>query len=356
MKGAIIGAGFAGNVHAEAMRACGVEISAIICLEEQQAKDFAEKWEIPIYGEDVALALQSEIDVVHICTPPTTHGELIKRALKAGKHVVCEKPLCLENEEAQEIIELEKETGKKCTLMLNVRYHMACQKAKQVIESGELGKVLMVHGNYMQEFSALPAPFDWRYNATVAGKMRTVTELGTHWFDIVQYVSGEKVERVSAQFGKFNKKRILKDGYTYPLESEVEGECVGVASEDAAIVNLQCSNGVIGSVVLSGVSQGRGNRLSWEITCQNGNVWWNEEENNVLSIAKKGQGICQKMFAFGNGFSDTFATLIKSFYMGLENNKSYETYPSFDEGAKVCRICNAIYDSSENDSKWVEVQ
>lgn len=112
MKGAIIGAGFAGNVHAEAMRACGVEISAIICLEKQQAKDFAEKWEIPICGEDVALALQSGIDVVHICTPPTTHGELIKRALKAGKHVVCEKPLCLENEEAQEIIELEKETGK----------------------------------------------------------------------------------------------------------------------------------------------------------------------------------------------------------------------------------------------------
>ena len=86
------------------------------------------------------MALQSGIDVVHICTPPTTHGELIKRALKAGKHVVCEKPLCLENEEAQEIIELEKETGKKCTLMLNVRYHMACQKAKQVIESGDSWK------------------------------------------------------------------------------------------------------------------------------------------------------------------------------------------------------------------------
>ena len=102
------------------------------------------------------------------------------------------------------------------------------------------------------------------------------------------------------------------------MESEVEGDCGEGASEDAAIVNLQCSNGVIGSVVLSGVSQGRGNRLSWEITCQNGNIWWNEEENNVLSIAKKGQGICQKMFAFGNGFSDTFATLIKSFYMCWE--------------------------------------
>ena len=355
MKGAIIGAGFAGNVHAEAMRACGVEISAIICLEEQQAKDFAEKWAIPIYGVDVDLALQSEIDVVHICTPPTTHGELIKRVLKSGKHVVCEKPLCLEDGEAREIVELEQEVGKKCALMLNVRYHMACQKAKEVIESGELGRVLMVHGNYMQEFSALPAPFDWRYNSVVAGKMRTVTELGTHWFDIVQYVSGEQVECVSAQFGKFNEKRILKEGFTYSVETDVEGECVDVTSEDAAIVNLRFTNGVIGVAVLSGASPGRGNHLNWEITCQNGNIWWNEEENNVLNIAKKGEGIHKNIFAFGNGFSDTFTNLIKGFYMNLESDKKDKTYPSFEEGAKICRICNAIYDSSENDAKWMNV-
>ena len=101
VKAAIIGAGFAGDVHAEALHACGVCVEVVVCLSVEEARVFAEKWGIPKWGDDIALALQEEIDVVHICTPPTTHGELIRSVLKAGKHVMCEKPLCLENEEAK---------------------------------------------------------------------------------------------------------------------------------------------------------------------------------------------------------------------------------------------------------------
>ncbi len=354
MRAAIIGAGFAGDVHAEAIRACGVEIAVVVCLVEAEAAAFAEKWGIPKWGEDVALALEDDIDSVHICTPPTTHGDLIRRVLMAGKHVVCEKPLCLDAKEAEELVKLDQATDKVCALMLNVRYHMACQRAREIMVSGELGRPVLIHGSYLQEFAAFPAPLDWRYNPKTAGRMRTVTETGTHWLDIVQYISGQKVESVSAQFGKFHPERILKDGFTYPTDSQVEGEKIHVESEDAAIISLRYADGAIGSLVLSGVSPGRGNYLSLEITCENGSLWWNEEENNVLQIAKKGEGIRREVFAFGNGFSDTFTTLMRSFYAAVRSGRKEGDYPNFREGADVCGICCAVYESAMQDAKWVK--
>lgn len=353
MRAAIIGAGFAGDVHAEAICACKVEIAVVVCLAEAEAATFAKKWGIPEWGEDVALALRDGIDSVHICTPPATHGELIRRVLAAGKHVVCEKPLCLDAKEAGQLVELENASDKVCALMLNVRYHMACRRAREIIASGELGHPMLIHGSYLQEFAAFPAPLDWRYNPKMAGNMRTVTETGTHWLDIVQYISGQKVEAVSAQFGRFHPERILKDGFTYPVGSEVAGEPVHVDSEDAAIINFRYVGGAIGSLVLSGVSPGRGNYLSLEITCENGNLWWNEEENNVLQVARKGEGIRKEVFAFGNGFSDTFTALMRSFYAAVRSGGKDGDYPKFREGADICKICCAVYESAMQDAKWV---
>ena len=373
MKAAIIGAGFAGDVHATALRACGVEMGAVVCLVEEEARRFAEKWRIPQYGTDVAQMLKSEIEVVHICTPPTTHGALIRQCLQAGKHVLCEKPLSTDYAEARELAQLEQETDRICAMVLNVRYHMACQRAKEILASGDLGRIYLIHGAYMQEFSAFPAPYDWRYREQVAGKMRTVTELGTHWFDVVQHVSGQKVDAVSAQFGCFNRERILKDGFTYPADSGEDGQKVMVESEDAAVISLRYDNGAIGSLLLSGVSPGRGNHLNFEIACERGNLWWNEEENNVLHIGKKGEGIRKEVFAFGNGFSDTFVGLMQAFYDAVEAHGAgadgrsdadscqrtgtcESRYPGFSQGAEICEICEAVYRSSREDSRWVRIQ
>lgn len=354
MKAAIIGAGFAGNVHAEALRACGVEIAAAVCLAEDEAAAFAKKWGIPKWGKDVALALEEGIDSVHICTPAATHGQLIRRVLAAKKNVVCEKPLCLDAKEAEQLVKLQESSGKACALMLNVRYHMACRRAREVMASGEFGRPVLIHGSYLQEFAAFPAPLDWRYDPKTAGNMRTVTETGTHWLDIAQYISGLKAEAVSAQFGRFHPERILKEGFTYPAGSGVEGVPVHVESEDAAIISLRYAQGAVGSLVLSGVSPGRGNYLSLEVTCEGGNLWWNEEENNVLYTAKKGEGIRKEVFAFGNGFSDTFTDLMRSFYAAVRSGAQDGDYPKFREGVDICRICCVVYESAVQDAKWVK--
>ena len=397
MKAAVIGGGFAGRTHVLALRAIGVEPYLVITTKEETAKRFAEEMGIPHYSgadqDGYEAAFGPEIDAVHICTPPTSHAKIVKELLLHGKNVLCEKPIALELEEAEALVNavenaLAAESPENvsaaespenvpaknhekplCALTFNVRYHMACQRAKELIESGAFGRPILIHGNYMQEFHALPAPWDWRYDPELGGKMRAITEIGSHWIDLAQYLSGKKVTAVSAQTANFWPERAIADGImTAPCtggnsaaDIESEGSCSGgkdtvhVISEDAATVNLQFEDGAIGSVVLSEVSPGRGNRLTMEITCENGNLWWNEEENNILHTAKKGEGIRSEVFAFGNGFGDTFEELLRRFYAELKRRNNAAGLPTFKEGLQVAAVCSAIGESAEKDGKWIRI-
>lgn len=388
MRAAIIGGGFAGNMHAEAMRSCGVTPQAIITTSEESARRFAARWNIPRWGTSAHLILSEDIDSVHICTPPSTHGYYVEQALAAGKHVFCEKPLCFNTGEAERLAELSSKSGKICALTYNVRYHMAVQKAREIILSGKFGRPLLIHGSYLQEFHVLPTPYDWRYDSNLAGSMRAVTEIGSHWVDTVQYISGKKVKAVSALFGKFFPERYIENGVMMPVRDDRDAELyerIRVDSEDAACISFRYEDGAIGSCVLSEISPGRGNRLSIEITCENGNLWWNEEENNVLHTALHGEGVHSEIFAFGNGFNDTFAALMRNFYRAvrlseklsdggaMENDSGklppgsgdasaddrYSTenleYPTFREGAQITAVTEAILESAENDSRWVKL-
>ena len=372
MKAALFGAGFAGEVHAAALKACGVELAAVVTRTSASAEAFAKKWDIPRFGTDETLAYAEDIDVVHICTPPTTHGRIARECLKHHKNIVCEKPLSLSAGEAEELAELSEKSGLLCAVTFNVRYHQACRRAKEILTSGVLGRPLIIHGSYMQEFNAFPAPLDWRYDPQLAGGMRAVSEIGSHWFDIAQYISGEKIQAVSALFGRFNPERVLCDGVMYPPEQD-HGEDTGrdcreqagtirVDSEDAAAISLKFEHGAMGSVLLSEISPGRGNCLNLEITCEQGNLWWNEEENNVLYVAGKNEGIKKEIFAFGNGFGDTFIEFVKDVYGHVEQPGAENAdegpdgiRPGFREGAEIAAICEAAYVSDREDSRWVKV-
>lgn len=358
MKAAIIGAGFSGRVHAAALAAAGVQPAVVVTAHEDSARRFAAQWGIPVWGTDLALACTEDIDAVHICTPPSTHGRMVRYFLERGKHVLCEKPLCFDAAEAAELAALAERSGLVCALTFNVRYHMACQKAREILASGEMGRVLLVHGNYMQEFNAFPAPLDWRYDEKLAGSMRAVSEIGSHWLDLAAFLTGLEPEAVSASFGCFHEQRVLKDGLMYPADGAVQGEMIHIGTEDAAAVTLRYKGGALGNVLLSEISPGRGNRLTMEITCQYGNLWWNEEDNNLLHTARKGEGVHTQVFAFGNGFDDTFTTLLKEVYAAVRAGAPDKAprYPTFREGARIAAACSAIYASAKNDSRWTSVQ
>lgn len=358
MKAAVIGAGNIAQTHGEALRMAGIPIAAVVDVQEEQARSFAEKWNVPVYGTDPSLLYAQEIDCVHVCTPPNLHFEMVRSLLEAGKHVLCEKPLCFDTEEAKILQNLAAEKKLSCAINLNVRFHMACQKARKIISDPSFGRVLLVHGSYLQEYHAFPAPTGWRYDERLAGKMRAVTEIGTHWMDIAQYLSGKKVKELSAQFGCFHPVRYEEGGMMYAENPDGTRREMRVNSEDAAVIQMRLEDGALGSVVLSEVSPGHSNRLSLEITGENRNLWWNSEENNLLCTAVKGGGVNQEIFAFGNGFADTFRALVQEFYAEIASGvyQARPVYPTFEDGANIVSLCNAIYESASQNAAWVQVR
>ena len=374
IRAAIVGSGFAARLHTEALRKCGAEPYLVLAAHEESARRFAASFGIPHYAAaDAGYTELADpvIDTVHICTPPTYHAEAVRAALSFGKRVLCEKPLAMTEAEAAAICRLaenaemgraaEKDSFRpaqaggtpeaaRTALVLNVRYHMAVRRAREILRSGALGRPLLIHGSYLQEFHALPAAYDWRYDPKTGGDLRAVTEIGTHWFDAVTYVTGKRIRAVLAATENFMPVRpmLMPDG----TEKEV-----AVASEDAAQILLSFEDGASGAVVLSEVSPGRGNRLSFEITCEKGNLWWNEEENNCLHTAKKGEGIRTEVFAFGNGFGDTFEALVREFYTGAgPDGTPGGMLPSFADGRYLSAVCDAVRESAGKGSCWVSVK
>jgi len=355
---AVIGCGFIAGTHATVLSEMG-NIKLALCIDKnvQIAEEFAHKWNIDQYSDDEKRALEQSVDAVHICTPPVLHYKMVKDCLEAGKHVFCEKPLCLEDDQARELDSIAKQRKVVNGVGFNVRYHLPCREIAHLVQNPEFGRVNLIHGTYLQEFNAFPAPVDWRYNKALAGNMRAVSEIGSHWFDLAQTLSGKKIIAVSAMFGNFNPSRYERDGLMYGRELP-GARTVQVDSEDAAVVQLRFEDGAIGSVVLSEVSQGRINRLSIEITGENTNIWWDSENNNVMYKGRKNEGILSNVLPFGNGFADTQRLLFREFYEDARAGTPSQNpgYPTFSEAARIVRLCNAAYNSANDHSRWVYLE
>lgn len=349
---AIWGSGFIAATHVEALRSAGINILAVVSRSLEGSRAFAESHGIPRFGTEPDILLSEDIHCVHVCTPPNLHYDMVKLLLENGKHVICEKPLCFENAQAKELAALAEEKGLVCAVNFNVRYHDACLRARELVTGHELGRPLLIHGSYLQEFGALPAWADWRYNEKLAGKMHAVTEIGSHWLDLAGHISGRRVTAVSANFGCFYPTRWMENGTMYAEEAPGR-EAFAVSSEDAATLNLRFEDGAIGAVTLSEISHGRYNHLSLEITGEKGSLWWNSEAGSLLHTGKKGGELRQQVFAFGNGFTDTFRRLTAEVYRAIEGGSG--SYPTFSDGRDSVILCNAVYESAVNNGAWVEV-
>ncbi|MEZ5039193.1 MAG: Gfo/Idh/MocA family oxidoreductase [Saprospiraceae bacterium] len=355
MRVSLVGTGFIAAVHAKALKELGQELVVVVNQTHAKAETFAKDWAVARFGTDFSLALAADIDVVHICTPPTSHYQMIKAALLAGKHVVCEKPLCLNPAEAKEVMLLASEKQLIGAVLFNIRFHEACQQVKAFIASADFGTINLIHGTYLQAFHALPDAYSWRYISESAGPMRATTEIGSHWIDLARYWTGLEVAAVSANFGHFNPHRVLSEGMMYPEERE-GGEKLIVDSEDAAVISLRFSNGAIGNVVLSEVSHGRSNRLHLEVTGSKQSVWWTNEVPYQWHSSEKNAGIRTQTNAFGGGFPETFKAFFESVYRDIEEGyPPIHDYPTFYDGYVNTTICAAIFESARHHSSWVSI-
>lgn len=345
-KAAIVGTGGVAELHVKALKALGIPIASVVGSRLDKAEAFAQKNAISQWGTERSLL--EDADCIHICTPPATHGDLIRFLLQRDKHILCEKPLALDPLEAKELKELATEKGLVCGVGFNLRFYPTLQKMRDLVADPSFGRVLLVHGSYLQEFGAEPAEYSWRYK----DPMHAMTEIGSHWLDLAQFVTGRQITSLSALFDRFQPLRHKKDGLLYLSEGQ-ESEAVTVASEDSAVLSLRFSGGAIGSVVLSELAHGRENCLTLEITGEKRSVWWQSDLPWELYVAEKGK---RDVLHLQGEFFQTFSDEIKHFYASVEA-KETDVRPCADfwQGSRNAMLCHLAKESADRMGQWMEV-
>jgi predicted dehydrogenase len=372
LKAAVVGTGFIGVVHVDALRRLGVEVVGVVGSTPERA---AAKGIAPAYDSYEALLRDDRVDVVHITTPNHLHFPQAKQALAAGKHVVCEKPLATTSEESAELVELAERSGLVHCTNFNVRFYPLVQEARERVRAGELGDVWNVHGGYLQDWLAQPTDWNGRLEPEKAGALRAVGDIGSHWMDLTQFVTGSRIVEVLADLATAIPVRRRPKGEveTFASADAVEREDAAMSTEDIAHILLRFENGARGSLVVSQVSIGRKNSLRFEVDGSVGALAWDSERNEELWLGRR-DGPNEVLIrnaalmhpaaaarthlpvAHAEGFADTFRELYGAVYADVARGRPSDEpdYPTFRDGHVENVLCDAVA-LSNRERRWVEV-
>ena len=378
IKAAIVGTGFIGPAHLEALRRIpNVEVVALVEVNQELANEKAKQLGIPRAYVFADMLKQDDIDVVHICTPNFLHYSQAKAVLEAEKHVVCEKPLAISLEEAEDLVKIAKMTGLVNAVHFNLRYYPMVRQMKVMREKGELGEVYSIMGSYLQDWLFLQNDYNWRLEPDKSGDSRAIADIGSHLLDITEYVTGLKITAVRADFSTVHKTRLkpLKaiETYSGKMLTPEDYQEMPINTEDHATVLLRFDNGSKGSITVSQVNAGRKNRLNIEIAGSVSAFEFNSERPNELWIGKREKANEQLMkdpslvhrevsslvsFPGGHneGFPDTSKQLFKEVYAAVAAGKQPEhpTFPTFADGLRELLIGERIVESNKKQA-WVNV-
>ena len=379
-KVGVIGVGFIGPAHMEGIRRQGFEVAAIGEATQELADLAAERLLVPkAYGDFNDLINDPEIDVVHIASPNFLHFKHAKAALEAGKHVVCEKPLAMTAEESGELVKLAAEKKLVNAVNFNIRFYPMAQEAKALVEAGALGdKIYIVQGSYLQDWLLLDTDWNWRLEPELGGELRAVADIGSHWMDLVTFVTGTRIKSVFADFETFlpiRRKPTKKiDTFGGKLEVDVEYEEKPIHTEDYAAILFKFENGARGVMTVSQVSSGRKNRLFFEINGSDSSVIWDSEMPNQLMIGHRpepnqllikdpslmsdaSRWTASYPGGHTEGFPDTFKQLQTAVYryIAAGDYDAKPDFPTFRDGHNTILVDDAILKSAR-EGRWVDVE
>ena len=289
---AVIGAGFIGPVHVEALQRLGVPVVGILGATPEEARGAADKLGLPkAYATLDELLADPAVQVVHITTPNRHHFSMASVALRAGKHVLCEKPLAMNSAESAALVELARKTGLAAGVNYNVRFYPLCLEARDMARRGDLGDVYSICGSYVQDWLFYPTDYNWRVLAEEGGALRAVADIGTHWLDLVQFITGSEVEAVCADLKTVHPIRQRPKGEVQTFrgkeETIVATEAVEITTEDYGGVMLRFRGGGRGMLWTSQVTAGRKNCLRFEIAGSKQALSWCSESPNELWIGHR---------------------------------------------------------------------
>ena len=374
---AVFGTGFVGRVHVDGIRrVSGVNLYGIaearVELAQKLVDEFGATRAVSDFHE---LLADPNVDAVHVCTPNALHFPMAKAAMEAGKHVLCEKPLTVSSELAQQLVELAKAKDLANCTFHNLRYYPMVQQMRRMREAGDLGEILVVQGTYSQDWLLYETDYNWRIESKDNGPSRCMADIGSHFCDMMEHVTGLRIQSLCADLQTFHKTRKRPKG---PIET-FSGKMLKpedyveypIDTEDFGAVVFRLGDRARGAFTASQVSAGRKNRLAIEVYGTEASVSWSQERPDELwighrnsynqtiikdpSLLKPGANSYADLpGGHGEGYGDTFKQLFRRFYRTVEDRSAPVEYPTFEDGLRQLKILEAEFKSSSSRA-WVDL-
>jgi len=377
IRTAIIGTGFMGRVHLEAVRRLGfVEVAAIASRRIEAARSMAEAFHVErVESHYDRILADPDIAAIHICTPNNLHAPIAKAALAAGKHVLCEKPLAMSTVEAAEIEALARAKNLRNCTCHNLRYYPMVQQMRSMREAGELGEILVVQGTYSQDWLLHDTDWNWRIESGKNGPSRVMADIGSHWCDMAEHVTGQRIQSLCADLQTFHRTRkrpkVSVETFAGKTLSPEDYDLVPIDTEDFGSVIFRMGERARGAFTASQVSAGRKNRLNIEIYGTKSSVVWDQERPDELWIGNRNtnnqllvkdpslmhpqaRSFAELPGGHVEGYNDTFKQVFRRFYQSIENPDVEPEYPQFADGHRQLKILEAEM-ASHRTRAWVEV-
>ena len=373
---AVIGSGFIGTVHVEALRRIGIDVRGVLGSTPERGAARARALGVRhAYATLDKLLADPGVNVVHVTSPNNLHVPQASAVMAAGKHVVCEKPLAMSAAESAELVSRASAAGVVNAVNFNIRFYPLNQHAREVVAAGELGDVRFVTGHYFQDWLLFDTDWNWRLEPDKGGALRAVGDIGSHWLDLMAFVTGQPVVAVMADLATFVSVRRQPKGPVETFSTERAADTVArdMGTEDVASILLRFGNGARGAVSVSQVSPGRKNSLQWEIDGSLAAAAWDSETPDHLWLGHRNQpneillrnpalmgaaGRAAAALPGGHveGFGDTFAALFRGIYADVAAGKpaARPPYATFADGHDEMLVNDAIASSAAT-GRWVDV-
>jgi predicted dehydrogenase len=367
----IAGTGFVGRIHARAARRAGGRLVGVAASTPERAHAAADALGAERAFETAEELVESaDVDVVHVCVPNHLHVPLAEAGLAAGKRVICEKPLAPTVDGAARLADAAAAAGGAFVPFV-YRYYPTVREARERVRRGAIGAVRLLHGTYLQDWLLDPADDNWRVDADLGGPSRAFADIGSHWCDLAEFVSGDRITRLCARTMTAVAARVRSEGRpAFERGEEGNGRMRDVQTEDTALVQFETAAGAMGSVVVSQVAAGRKNRLWLEVDGAEETLVFDQESPETLwcgrreaaMILSRDPGTLSPPAArlatlpagHPQGYADCFDGFVADAYAAIRGGDPADGLPSFADGVRAARITDAVL-ASAREQTWVDV-
>ncbi|HEX2755609.1 MAG TPA: Gfo/Idh/MocA family oxidoreductase [Candidatus Limnocylindrales bacterium] len=373
---AVIGTGFIGTVHVEQLRRIGVDVRGVLGSSPERGAARADALSVRhAYASLDEILSDPAVHVVHVTSPNHLHVPQATAILAAGKHVVCEKPLAMTAGESAGLVTQARASGLVNAVNFNIRFYPLHQHMREVVAAGALGDVRFVTGHYFQDWLLHDTDWNWRLEPDKGGTLRAVGDIGSHWLDLMAFVTGQPIVSVMADLATFVTARQEPTGPVETFSTDRSANTVTrpMGTEDTATLLLRFANGARGSVAVSQISAGRKNSLQWEIDGSESAAWWDSETPDHLWLGHRdrpnelllrnpalmgpaGRTAAALPGGHVEGFGDTFGALFRAIYADVLTGRANPDppYADFAAGHDEMLVNDAIGRSAAEE-RWVDV-